>query len=499
MKKLIKKFDIMSNNLTHKKVINNLPLIFFILLILVFLTRFYSIGMEVIDWDEADFILMGNSFYQGNLPYLELWDLKPPVHFFLIGFAFKLFGPSLLVARLLGAVLVLLSSILIVSLTKNILNNFEKFLAAALYILLVSFEFAQPTMTEFTAAFFILFSFYCLTKKTHQSYFWSGLLISLGVLTRTNIAFVVLALIIYFYKRKVPNKKITTFILGGLIPLTLLMLIYTIEGALKQFLYSVFVIPLGNTSIRENFFYFLSNSFRSIFMDGIFSLQVWFLGLILFLIINIYKKQKKLSNHFYKKIPEEIMYNIIILFSLILSIIAGGRFFYHYLIQLFPFISILLIFMIKNIFEYKSTIYIISLLILSINTFSIAQQSINNIINYSEIERNYEIKSFVKHIDNNQDLLALENHLIYFYTGIGPITPIVHPNTITKTAEYEVLLRQLVQLDYIVDNEFNIILQNKPMYIFCENECSLYISKKYLREYEIIKQSGDIKLYKKRI
>ena len=49
MKKLIKKFDIMSNNLTHKKVINNLPLIFFILLILVFLTRFYSIGMEVID------------------------------------------------------------------------------------------------------------------------------------------------------------------------------------------------------------------------------------------------------------------------------------------------------------------------------------------------------------------------------------------------------------------------------------------------------------------
>ena len=50
-------------------------------IILVFLTQFSSIGNEVIDWDETDFILMGNSFYEGNLPYTELWDLKPPVHF----------------------------------------------------------------------------------------------------------------------------------------------------------------------------------------------------------------------------------------------------------------------------------------------------------------------------------------------------------------------------------------------------------------------------------
>ena len=69
-----------------------LPIV--LLFILSFLTQFYSIDQEVIDWDESDFILMGQSFYKGNLPYIELWDLKPPMHFLLIGFTFKTFGSS---------------------------------------------------------------------------------------------------------------------------------------------------------------------------------------------------------------------------------------------------------------------------------------------------------------------------------------------------------------------------------------------------------------------
>jgi len=32
----------------------------------------------VIDWDESTFILMGQSIIDGHLPYVKLWDLKPP-------------------------------------------------------------------------------------------------------------------------------------------------------------------------------------------------------------------------------------------------------------------------------------------------------------------------------------------------------------------------------------------------------------------------------------
>ena len=81
------------------------------LALFVFFTQFYSISTEVINWDESDFILMGESFYNGNLPYLELWDLKPPLHFIYIGTFFKLFNPSLLSARLAGDLIIFLTAV----------------------------------------------------------------------------------------------------------------------------------------------------------------------------------------------------------------------------------------------------------------------------------------------------------------------------------------------------------------------------------------------------
>ena len=60
--------------------------------VFVFLTQFYSIGQEVINWDESTYIIMGRSF-DSNLPYIQLWD-KQPMHHIILGSAFKLFGPD---------------------------------------------------------------------------------------------------------------------------------------------------------------------------------------------------------------------------------------------------------------------------------------------------------------------------------------------------------------------------------------------------------------------
>jgi|TARA_B100001094_G_C18195422_1_gene810432 hypothetical protein len=464
-------------------------------IILVFLTQFSSIGNEVIDWDETTFILMGNSFYEGNLPYTELWDLKPPMHFILIGFAFKTFGPSLLVTRLLGDFLIFLSAALIYHLTKDIFTNFERVLAASVYIIFVSFDFSQPTMTEFTATFFILLSLTFLKNNGNHNFFLSGFAISLSVLTRTNIAFVVIGLLVYLYRQKVSTKKVMIFLSGGLSPLFTFMLIYIFEGALKEFLYSVFVIPLGNTVIRENFLDFVTSSLPTIFLDGVFSIQIWFVFLLVSLLMRYFIKSKTNSKKLIIDFPDVISLNIVIFFSILISILLGGRFFYHYLIQLFPFASILLIFLIKNLYEKKSIVYVGIILLIFLNILSPAKQSIYNLSNYSEIERNYEIKSFVNYIDSEKNLLALDNHIIYFYTGIKPITPVVHPNIIAKAQDYKLLLEQLMELGYIVENQFSVILEDKPEYLFCEKECSLYIPESYFKNYTLISKNKDIKLY----
>ena len=54
-----------------------------------------------------------------------------------------------------------------------------------------------------------------------------------------------------------------------------------------------------------------------------------------------------------------------------------------------------------------TTIMVIIILPLSL-------KSINNLQNYDLLEADYKIKKFTELIDNDEELLALDNHLIYF-------------------------------------------------------------------------------------
>ncbi|TNF72398.1 MAG: glycosyltransferase, partial [Bacteroidetes bacterium] len=50
-------------------------------LLLAFWIRFPFFFRDYIDRDESTFILLAQSLVEGNLPYTELWDLKPPLLF----------------------------------------------------------------------------------------------------------------------------------------------------------------------------------------------------------------------------------------------------------------------------------------------------------------------------------------------------------------------------------------------------------------------------------
>jgi hypothetical protein len=60
------------------------PLIvwFIIFALLVIITRLQALRFENIDWDESTFIIMASDVMRGHLPYLDVWDNKPPILFF---------------------------------------------------------------------------------------------------------------------------------------------------------------------------------------------------------------------------------------------------------------------------------------------------------------------------------------------------------------------------------------------------------------------------------
>ncbi len=64
--KLLNHLSLEYNNLKNKSVL-------FILIVLSFLIRLPFFFRDYIDRDESTFIIMGQSWVNGHLPYLELW------------------------------------------------------------------------------------------------------------------------------------------------------------------------------------------------------------------------------------------------------------------------------------------------------------------------------------------------------------------------------------------------------------------------------------------
>ena len=135
---------------------------------------------------------------EGSILYVDYWEAKPPVFFIYIALIFKLFGSTLLVGRLAGDFLILLSTIF----TYKILEkNYSKLigLSCSLFLIyLFSYEASQPTMTEHLGILFIVIGAYIVLRdKKELNYFALGILFSLAFNTRNNLAFACVGIFIF--------------------------------------------------------------------------------------------------------------------------------------------------------------------------------------------------------------------------------------------------------------------------------------------------------------
>ena len=78
---------------------------------LLLVTRLGYLSWEVIDWDESTFIIMASHVRVGHLPFLELFDIKPPGIFFALAGMMSLFGENLITVRFFGAFCLLVAAL----------------------------------------------------------------------------------------------------------------------------------------------------------------------------------------------------------------------------------------------------------------------------------------------------------------------------------------------------------------------------------------------------
>ncbi|HDR28356.1 glycosyltransferase family 39 protein, partial [Rhodovulum sp.] len=212
--------------------------------ILVLLTQLGSVSREIINWDESTFMLLGADILDGILPYTERFDNKPPMIFFLMGGWMGLFGETVLSARLFGDACLWLTAIFVFLIGRRMAGPLAAGAAGGLFIAMNAVEpglhssAGLPAMAMMMAALWL-----CLAWRDRVwAMVLAGALVSLAVLTRSNLAYAALASGLWFalvgFWRPGTGRLFRwspfAYAAGGAIPVAALVLVYAQAGALAE-------------------------------------------------------------------------------------------------------------------------------------------------------------------------------------------------------------------------------------------------------------------------
>ena len=467
------------------------------LLLISILVRLPFYFVDVVNWDESTFILMGQSLLDGHLPYTELWDIKPPVAFAAYALFILLLGKSIIAIRIAGTLCVFLTAWFIYILGKRISNSNAGIFAAITSIVgLTTIRGGQSTMTEHVAVVLLAGALAWLTtrKLNVKVLFIGGILLTLAALVRLNLAFVVVAvgfwLVYGKFKYKNPNfQGIIVYCLGSFGTIFLSYIPYLITDNSSIWFDSVVLAPLSYSGSEGH-----SETYKIL------------PALLCFVILNLL--WRKVSD----QQQREFSLLQVTLLGIVISIILGGEFHQHYYLQGFPFLALTL-----ALYWSKLPSRIGRLIIVAIATFFLVTELNPVYAKYGELGDRlkagkplqhgtaYEIVDYLE--QNNperQPVYMMKDHIIYWLTDFEPLSKIAtHPSNLGKEYLYEYVMGATDSMEA----ELTRILAQKPMFIVKREEekfidenppIKQILEQTLATEYELTERIGDREIYRRR-
>lgn len=401
--------------------------VFGILFLVSFFVRLPFFFRDYIDRDESTFILMGQSWVDGHLPYTELWDLKPPITYLFFAGIIYVFGKSFIAIRLIGAIIVAITAFYTYQIALTCTGKKVGLWASIGCVALLSmFGSLQGVMSEHICMlFFMPALFLLITRKKGYWFLLSGILIGLSLMTKLNLAYVVVALglyllVIHFRKNKLGLgiQKGVLFALGILIVIFLTFLPYYLNQYPEVWWKSVVLASLEYAGARR----------YSIF---------GFLPITLVIGLFLYLAWKR--NYLDFKNPT-IKWLVLTVIVIVFSFIRGGRINGHYLIQFHPVFMMLFAIFISQIpfpnkWNYKPYAIVI-LLLLPMESYLEYGNIIKTRITKGTFF-NGEGISVPRYIEENEidtkNILFLGYHIGYWSLGTKPpVKSATHPSNICR-------------------------------------------------------------------
>jgi len=393
------------------------------LFLTAFFIRFPFFFRDYIDKDESTFILMGQSIADGHLPYDYLWDLKPPLLFYFFAAIEKIFPHSFFAIRFFGMIIIFLSAILLLKITEEIkLKN--GFLIALGYVLLSSeFGSLQGVMSEHFAVFFLLLGiFFFVKRKTNYDVLIRGIAFGCAILCKLNYAYTIAALVIFYFlfnwKKDFRQSLIYLFlsITGIMIPIVLIAIPFMANGKMHLFMNSVFFAPLEyGRALNYSWLEKLKTTW-------------WVIALIVFIAY--------LSMRFAKEETKALTFGTTaILAGTVYTFYSSGIVNGHYLVQVYPFLLILLFGIVfPKTIHLKPILVTVAVVLLSFESILEYGRLFKSIGNREEYRPTFEVVSELKKrkLDNDKIFFA-DYHIAYWLLDQYPLTKsTTHPSNLSR-------------------------------------------------------------------
>ena len=463
----------------------------FSLLSICFLLRVPFYFVDTIDWDESTFILMGQSLLDGHLPYLELWDLKPPLAFTAYAGFIILFGQSIGGIRLAGTLCVFIVSWLVYLIGCQIDRPQTGIIAGVLYVAASSLILSgQATMTEHVALVPLVgaLAWSILQPLSGGVLLVFGALLTVATMIRLNLAYVVVAVGLWLvygkYKQRVSWAGILAYCGGSFGIIFLTFLPYLITGNGKIWWDSVVLAPLSYSSGAS-----IGLQLLACLLYGC-SIRFW------------------QGKSFEQRQSFSLLQ--VFLWGTVISILQGGSLFQHYYIQVFPFLTLTLILFWQRLSRKLTRWFLLGILVfwLALETEPIWTQY--RVVGDRLLAKQplvsgtgFEIADYLKQQNPPpKSVYLMKDHIAYWLADLQPLSKsTTHPSNISK----EYLLPHIPGAETTTTDELARILAQKPeliikppeVYYLQSNTAAIALLETTLaREYQLVQRIGDRQVYK---
>ncbi|SEW44500.1 Dolichyl-phosphate-mannose-protein mannosyltransferase [Cognatiyoonia koreensis] len=493
------------------------------LAVLVLLTQSGALVREVIDWDESTFMLLASDLRDGTLPYVERFDNKPPMLFFIFAGWMSLFGESVQSARFLGDFSMWIVAVTIFFISRRYVDDLAAVSASALYVAIHAVEpglhtsAALPAMAAVMVALLLLLVY----PRKSPAVFCAGILVGIAVLTRSNLAYMAVAsgLLIAVLGLIWPGRfgfvRMSPFAYGagGMVPLAIILGIFANGNALHE---------LWLASVEVAISYSKEWKWGPI-IAGVSHVRVWIrtmseapylyvpftiltvLGIVASLWPQSADKIKKPLR--LRQVRMEWALIWVFLISIQWSILNSGSLYGHYWLQFFPLTCLFVAVLIGRLQRWmiwRGLALVIVLIPVMAAMVRVVPTSLQVLTKHGYATEQYDILAASIVLDDmmapDDRVWALSNHLILHYLNLPTVSRVVaHPSNIVR----ESITTPLEEAGYIEPDELRRVMESLPEFIVSDASEDLFYFKdrslipNYLEEnYDLVHATPIITIYR---